>query len=114
MTGMLVFPFASNAQRDQRGSYYRGMQNQVRRGDYDRYARDDERRHHHEDRHDSGGIGPGKAALIGGAGGAALGALFGRSLKGTLIGGAAGAGAGAIGGAIADHDSNNHHRDHHR
>ncbi len=62
---------------------------------------------------DGGGIGPGKAALIGGAGGAALGALFGGSLKGALIGGAAGAGIGAIGGKLAqgdDHDRDRHHR----
>ena len=43
-----------------------------------------------------GGIGPGKGALIGGAGGAILGALFGGGLKGSLIGGAAGAGIGAL------------------
>ena len=45
---------------------------------------------------DQGGIGPGKGALIGGAGGAVLGALFGGGLKGTIIGGAAGAGIGAL------------------
>ncbi len=45
---------------------------------------------------DNGGIGPGKGALIGGAGGAVLGALFGGGLKGTIIGGAAGAGIGAM------------------
>jgi hypothetical protein len=49
------------------------------------------------DRH-QGGIGPGKGALIGGAGGAALGAIFGGGVKGALIGGAAGAGIGAIAG----------------
>ena len=43
-----------------------------------------------------GGIGPGKGALIGGAGGAVLGAVFGGGLKGTIIGGAAGAGIGAV------------------
>ena len=48
----------------------------------------------------SGGIGPGKGALIGGAGGAALGAIFGSGLKGTLIGGAAGAGIGAVVGEV--------------
>jgi len=86
------------AQRDQRQKYYGGMQQGVRRGDYNRYSRDDERRHKHDD---GGGIGPGKAALIGGAGGAARGAIFGGGLKGTLIGGAAGAGIGAIGGKLA-------------
>jgi hypothetical protein len=41
------------------------------------------------------GIGPGKGALIGGAGGAALGAILGGG-KGAFVGGAAGAGIGAI------------------
>jgi hypothetical protein len=101
---MLVLPSALPAQ--QRGNYYRGMHDQVRQGDYNRYAREDEQRHHH----DSGGIGPGKGALIGAAGGAALGAIFGRSLQSTVIGGAAGAAGGAIGGAIADHDNHHRHR----
>jgi len=48
------------------------------------------------DGNDRGGIGPGKGAMIGGAGGAILGAMFGGGLKGTLIGGAAGAGIGAL------------------
>ncbi len=65
-----------------RGNYYGGMNDRVRQGDYGRYVQQDESRHHHE----SGGIGPGKGALIGGAGGAALGAIFGGGLKGTLIG----------------------------
>lgn len=99
-----------SAQYDRRRRYYGGMRDQVRHGDYNRYVREDERRHRHYDRdnRDSGGIGPGKGALIGAAGGAALGAIFGKSLKGTLLGGAAGAGAGAIGGAIADHDDDDH------
>jgi len=101
---MFLTPSAAPAQ--QRSNYYRGMHNQVRQGDYNRYVREDDRRHHHDD----GGIGPGKGALIGTAGGAALGAIFGRSLKSTIIGGAAGAAAGAIGGAIADHDNNHKHR----
>jgi hypothetical protein len=104
MAAMLALPPAAPAQ--QRGNYYRGMHTQVRRGDYNRYSRDDEQRHHHDS---GGGIGPGKGALIGTAGGAALGAIFGGSLKSTVLGGAAGAAAGAIGGAIADHD-NNHKR----
>ncbi len=70
-------------------------QNQFYQGARDRhpYNDRDDRRHH-----DQGGIGPGKGALIGGAGGAAVGALFGGGLKGALIGGAAGAGIGAIAG----------------
>jgi hypothetical protein len=99
------------AQRDQRQKYYGGMQQSVRRGNYDQYSRDDERRHKHDS---GGGIGPGKAALIGGAGGAVLGAVFGGGLKGTLIGGAAGAGIGAIGGKLAEGNNNNNDRHHHR
>ena len=56
-----------------------------------------------------GGIGPGKGALIGGAGGAVLGAALGGGLKGSLIGGAAGAGIGAVVGEAAQS-----HRDHRR
>jgi len=104
LASMLAFPTGIYAQNRDHGNYYRGMHDQVRRGDYGRYAREDEQRHHH----DSGGIRPGKGALIGAAGGAVLGAVFGKSLKSTIIGGAAGAGAGAIGGAIAQHDSHDH------
>src|ERR1700694_1903924 len=49
-----------------------------------------------------------KGALIGGAGGAVLGAIFGRGLKGTIIGGAAGAGIGA---AVGEANQNNRRRD---
>ncbi len=68
----------------------------------DRDDRDYERRH-------QGGIGPGKGALIGGAGGAALGAIFGGGLKGALIGGGVGAGGGAIVGKV--HQDNQRNRD---
>ena len=54
-----------------------------------------------------GGIGPGKGALIGGAGGAVLGAIFGRGLKGSIIGGAAGAGIGAV---VGEANQNNRRR----
>lgn len=94
-----------------RRNYYDGMNDRVRQGDYGRYAREDEQRHHHDDK---GGIGPGKGALIGAAGGAALGAIFGGGLKGTLIGGAAGAGIGAIGGKLAQGDDDHRDRDHRR
>lgn len=94
------------SQGGRNGNYYSGMHNSVQQGDYGRYSRDDENRHHH----DSGGIGPGKGALIGGAGGAVLGAVFGRSLKGTLIGGAAGAGIGAIAGEAAQKNGRNRRR----
>ena len=64
------------------------------------------------DNRDQGGIGPGKGALIGGAAGAALGAVFGGGVKGSLITGAAGAGIGAIIGQSAqdNRDRNNYYR----
>jgi hypothetical protein len=81
-------------------AYYDGMRSRVN----DRRYAETYRRDEYEHRHDDGGIGPGKGALIGGAGGAALGVLFGGGLKGALIGGAAGAGLGALGGKLAqDH-----------
>ena len=98
---LLSTAFPVMAQRDRHDNYYNGMHQQVRRGDYDHYRRDDRR-------HDSGGIGPGKGALIGGAGGAVLGAVFGGGLKGTIIGGAAGAGIGAIGGKLAQNNRDDH------
>ena len=64
------------------------------------------------DNRNQGGIGPGKGALIGGAAGAALGAVFGGGVKGSLITGAAGAGIGAIIGQSAqdNRDRNNYDR----
>jgi hypothetical protein len=82
------------------------MRNGARGGNYyndrDRHYNDN----YHND-HRQGGIGPGKGALIGGAGGAALGAVFGGGLKGTIIGGAAGAGIGAVIGQAAQNKRNN-------
>jgi hypothetical protein len=106
------------------GSFYNGMRSGGHGGQYDGNSRSnsrayDNRQHNsqgynsqsynnqgYNNRGDStqryddhrGGIGPGKGALIGGAGGAALGAVFGGGLKGAIIGGAAGAGIGAIAG----------------
>jgi hypothetical protein len=106
-----AMPMAAQQNRG-RDNYYNGMHQQVRKGNYDQYNRRDEQQHHHDS---GGGIGPGKAALIGGAGGAALGALFGGGLKGTLIGGAAGAGIGAIGGKLAQgNDKDRGNGDRHR
>ena len=67
---------------------------------------------HYYDNRNQGGIGPGKGALIGGAAGAALGAVFGGGVKGSLITGAAGAGIGAIIGQSAqdNRDRNNYYR----
>jgi hypothetical protein len=78
--------FYNGVREGQRGGYYGGDRDYGRRGDDRRY--DDHQ----------GGIGPGKGALIGGAGGAVLGALFGGGVKGALIGGGVGAGIGAIAG----------------
>lgn len=97
----------SRGRNQSHSNYYSGMNEHVRGGDYGHAVQRDEDRHHH----DSGGIGPGKAALIGGAGGAALGAIFGGGLKGSLIGGAAGAGIGAIGGKLAEGHDDHRGRD---
>jgi hypothetical protein len=82
--------------RDHR-QFYGGVRDGGRRGDY--YGHDRRYNNGYDDRYNrehQGGIGPGKGALIGGAGGAALGAVFGGGLKGAIIGGAAGAGIGAV------------------
>ena len=108
------------AQRDGYNGYNRGnnqYNDGLRRGynghngngyddryDQRRYNGDEYNRTH-------GGIGPGKGALIGGAGGAALGALFGGGLKGALIGGGAGAGVGAIAGKVHQDNKRNDWRD---
>lgn len=91
LTLVMAMPFATPAIAQNRSAFYNGARS--RQPYNDRY----DRHYHH---HDQGGIGPGKGALIGGAGGAALGAIFGGGLKGALIGGAAGAGVGAIAGKV--------------
>ncbi len=88
--------------------FYNGVRDGGRGGNY--YNQRDRRYDHNRN---SGGIGPGYGALIGGGGGAALGAVFGGGLKGTLIGGAAGAGIGAIVGKVHQdnkRDDNRWHR----
>ncbi len=81
-------PVAARADwHDRNGNYNNGFRNQ--RPYDDRGDRDYRRRH-------QGGIGPGKGALIGGAGGAVLGGVFGGGMKGALIGGGIGAGGGAL------------------
>jgi uncharacterized protein YcfJ len=87
----MTMPFTISAVAQNR--FYDGARN--RRP----YNNDYDRRHYH-DRRDEGGIGPGKGALIGGAAGAALGAVFGGGVKGALVAGAAGAGVGAIAGKV--------------
>jgi hypothetical protein len=97
----------------QRG-YYDGLR-QGSRGYNDQADRSYAEKHHHGDNYDQrpheGGIGPGKGALIGGAGGVALGALFGGGLKGALMGGAAGAGVGAVAGKVHQDNQERDYRD---
>jgi hypothetical protein len=100
---------AQNHRND--NAYYNGMRNGARGGNYynnrdPRYDNNHNNNYYHDD-HRQGGIGPGKGALIGGAGGAVLGAVFGGGLKGTIIGGAAGAGIGAVVGQAAQNKRNN-------
>jgi hypothetical protein len=97
---------AQNRRND--SAYYNGMRNGTRGGNYynNRDPRYNNNNYYHDD-HRQGGIGPGKGALIGGAGGAVLGAVFGGGLKGTIIGGAAGAGIGAVVGQAAQTKRNN-------
>jgi len=101
-----ILPVSAQRRND---SWNNGVRQGGRGGQYydnnnNRYNNDDRYRQN------QGGIGPGKGALIGGAGGAALGAIFGKSLKGTLIGGAAGAGVGAIAGGVAQRKRNDNNR----
>jgi hypothetical protein len=103
---------AQNRRND--SAYYNGMRNGARGGNYynDRdphYNHNNYNNNYYHDDHRQGGIGPGKGALIGGAGGAVLGAVFGGGLKGTIIGGAAGAGIGAVVGQAAQTKRNNDH-----
>lgn len=111
----LTGPLASTgqAQYDRHRDYDNG---------YRRTDAYDDRRDREYERHHQGGIGPGKGALIGGAGGAVLGALFGGGVKGALIGGGIGAGGGAILGKVNQDSRDNHdyrdyrddrHDDHH-
>ena len=103
LTFAMAMPFASAGAQDRR-DFYNGAR--------DRHPYNDnyDRRHHYDDRN-QGGIGPGKGALIGGAGGAALGALFGGGLKGALIGGAVGAGVGAVAGKVHQDNRQRDYRD---
>jgi hypothetical protein len=101
-------PASAQGRRDDNRRFYNGANRGAHGGDYGRDRR------HYDDRYqqNQGGIGPGKGALIGGAAGAALGAIFGGGVKGSLITGAAGAGVGAIVGKSAQNnrDRNNYYR----
>ena len=100
--------YSRNQQARRNQNFYNGVREGGRGGQYydPRHARDgyDQRYYQHR-----GGIGPGKGALIGGAGGAVLGAVLGGGLRGSLIGGAAGAGIGAVVGETAQHHRNDRH-----
>jgi outer membrane lipoprotein SlyB len=100
-----ALPTAAQSRHDQ-NRFYQGANRGVHGGNYG-YDRD---RHYRND--NQGGIGPGKGALIGGAAGGVLGAVFGGGVKGSLITGAAGAGIGAIIGQSAQNnrDRNNYYR----
>ena len=111
---------AQNHHNNNDSAYYNGMRNGARGGNYynnrdphynnnynNRDPLHNNYNNNYHDDHRQGGIGPGKGALIGGAGGAVLGAVFGGGLKGTLIGGAAGAGIGAVVGQAAQNKRNN-------
>jgi hypothetical protein len=90
-----------------RDQFYNGVRDGGRSGNYyNQRDRDWDRRH----RRDQGGVGPGTGALIGGAGGAVLGAVIGGGLKGTIVGGAAGAGIGAILGQANQNSKRNDRR----
>lgn len=103
------YPNSRQQYRNNNSAYYNGVRNGGRGGSYyndrDRHYNNN---YYHDD-HRQGGIGPGKGALIGGAGGAVLGAVFGGGLKGTIIGGAAGAGIGAVVGQAAQDKRDDHY-----
>lgn len=86
--------------------FYNGAYEGGRGGDYYGHERryDDYDRRYQE-RREHNGVGPGQGALIGGAGGAVLGAIFGGGAKGAIIGGAAGAGIGAV---LGEHNQDEH------
>lgn len=118
MTAALCVPLiavtAPGSGQNRYNGYNNGHHDQFDRGAYQggRYGDYGHDYRRYPDYHQKqGGIGPGKGALIGGAGGAALGAIFSGSAKGAIIGGAAGAGIGAILGKQAQDNRENqwHH-----
>jgi hypothetical protein len=105
---LLTTILPASAQYNRNDRWNNGVRQGGRGGQY----YNDRDRHYNDDRYrqNQGGIGPGKGALIGGAGGAVLGAVFGGGLKGTIIGGAAGAGIGAAVGGVAQSRRDNNNR----
>jgi|HubBroStandDraft_5_1064220.scaffolds.fasta_scaffold40924_3 hypothetical protein len=118
MAAVLCFPLIAAAPGSGQNGYHNGYQNygnhsQFAQGAYQGGRHGDyghDYRHYPDYHQKQGGIGPGKGALIGGAGGAALGALFTGSAKGAIVGGAAGAGIGAILGKQAQDNRENQWR----
>jgi hypothetical protein len=111
-------PAMAGGRGDRRGGYWGNgprYENNRYRND-SRYNRYDRRDNYERDRRyrDDDGIGPGKGAMIGGAGGTALGAIFGGGLKGAAIGGAAGAGIGAIAGKVNEDNRRDERRERYR
>ena len=113
LAGLLLLPGVASTAGQNRGSYYDGMHRGYDRRGHGYTDHDDHRRYDRRDEYDRthGGIGPGQGALIGGAGGAVLGALFGGGLKGALIGGGAGAGVGAVVGKVHQDNKQRDYRD---
>ena len=106
-TSMVPLGAQNHHNGNHNSAYYNGMRNGTRGGNYYNDRDPHYNNNYYHDDHRQGGIGPGKGALIGGAGGAALGALFGGGLKGTIVGGAAGAGIGAVVGQASQNKRNN-------
>src|SRR5258708_27737025 len=80
-----ILPATAQNHHNNDSAYYNGMRNGARGGNYYNNRDPHYNNYYHND-HRQGGIGPGKGALIGGAGGAALRAIFRRGLQGTPIG----------------------------
>jgi Glycine zipper 2TM domain len=97
---LIAVPAApASGQNHNRGYNDRGHHDRFDHGAYQggRYGDYGHDYHHYPDYNQhQGGIGPGKGALIGAAGGSVLGALFSGSAQGAIVGGAAGAGIGAV------------------
>jgi hypothetical protein len=110
---ILASGFSALAQdrRNDNSHFYDGARRGGHGGNYGQ-GNDYHGNNRYYDNRNQGGIGPGKGALIGGAAGAALGAVFGGGVKGSLITGAAGAGIGAIIGQSAQNnrDRNDYYR----
>jgi hypothetical protein len=109
-TILILITLPSLGQNHNNQNFYNGVRQGGHGGHYSDNRHYDDR--HYHDPPKQGGIGPGKGALIGGASGAALGAIFGGGLKGTIVGGAAGAGIGAVLGQANQNSKNNNYYRH--